>query len=62
MNTKKPIRRAFEVTALKHFSNFHTLKHFIVISDKMPLREDVPLKDTDEMVEVKEIYAEVVIK
>lgn len=56
-------KRVFEATVLKEFSNFHTLKRFIVISSKMPLPSDLPLKDNDELIETKELHhVEVVIK
>ena len=53
--------RAFSVTVLRHYSNYHTLKHFIVVAEKMPMSEDLPLKEHDEIVETKELHQEVVI-
>lgn len=50
------------MSVLKAFRNFHVLKHFIVISETMPQPSDLRLKDNEEILEVKEIYAEVVIK
>lgn len=58
----KQTRRAFEVIALKQFSNFHVLKRYIVVSEKMPLPEDLNLKENEEIVETTELKAQVVIK
>lgn len=58
----KQTRRAFEVIALKQFSNFHVLKRYIFVSDRMPLPEDLHLKPNEEIVETTELKAEVVIK
>lgn len=57
-----PKQRVFEVLVLRHFSNFKVLKRIIVVADARPLPCDLGLKEKDEVMEIRELQAEVVIK
>lgn len=48
-------KRVFEAVILRTFSTFHSLRRMIVISEKMPVPSEVPTKENEEVVEVREL-------
>jgi hypothetical protein len=64
-NITQSKKRAFEVILIKKFSNFETTERAFVISDRMPLPDELPLRVTGTVIEkvgeVRELFGRVII-
>jgi len=56
MSFRNSKKRIFECLILKKFSNFETAKKRYVIADKIPLPEDVELRDNESMLSAVELH------